>query len=72
MTYFIVTEDDRAIDIKHANGVKIQVSDKHAMTFSDIHEAERKLTYIQTKLLGIDKRVKTLRVSTYAKGWMQC
>jgi len=70
MTYFLVTPDDRAIDIIHTNGPKIQISSNHAMMFSDIHEAERKLSYIHTYLLGKDKRAKTLRVSTYAKGWM--
>ena len=70
MTYFIVTPDDRAIDIIHAGGPKIQISSSHAMTFSTPEEAERKLFYIHTHLLGKDRRAKTLRISTYAKGWM--
>ena len=69
MTYFITNQHDQAINTIFANGLKIQISRKACVTFSDIHEAERFLNRLQANAKQ-DSRIKHLKISTYAKGWM--
>lgn len=70
MTYFITNKHDQPINVIHdGNGPRVQFSRRMCESYSTIEEAERRLNYLQ----GYASRqpvIKTLKVSTFGKGFM--
>lgn len=74
MKYFIVNKKNKALSEFHPNDAKrnpLYFKKNSAFSYGDIHEAEEHLRYIIEKTpVKYRKQAESLRVSTFAEGWV--